>query len=38
MRIGDSQSTLSAAFNGAAAGLTVVTMAIIAMWLLLVSY
>jgi hypothetical protein len=32
------QPMLSAAFNGAAAGLAVVAMAILTMWLLLVSY
>jgi hypothetical protein len=34
----DSQSKLGAAVNGAAAGLALVTIAILGMWLLLVSY
>jgi hypothetical protein len=38
MRTASFQSMFSAAFNGAAAGLAVVTMAILAIWLLLVSY
>jgi hypothetical protein len=38
MRIAGSQSKLGAAVNGAAAGVAVVTIAILGMWLLLVSY
>jgi len=38
MRTDASQSKLAAAINGAATGLTVVTIAVVGMWLLLASY
>ena len=38
MRTAESQSKLGAAVNGAAAGLAVVTIAALGMWLFLVSY
>jgi hypothetical protein len=38
MRTAGSQSKLAAAVNGAAAGLAVVTIAVLGMWLFLVSY
>ena len=38
MRTAGSQSKLDAAVNGAAAGIFVLTLAILGMWLILVSY